>query len=492
MNKKILSILIGAALAIAGGITAYSFMRSHADVALASVPKTATAIVRLDVMTFLHDADFSTKEGKQLIQQLMQSENIEQPGVDLNSPVYAFITENGDFGVSAAVDDADVLAENLSHLMRQGHATAIEKQRGFQWSAIDQKWLMCFDDDKALLMGPSVGAAQDALRTKMVGLMQQSTKECAASSHFYMHLKEKHEPIAAIAEADVLPNDIREMLMKQLKVSSLEDIQLALGLDTQKDVVRIDADLITEQADLKQRLTDLNAIFRPIKGQLVNRADESSLLWTACNVKGEQLLELLRKFPNLRTALIGLNTIVDFDLMLKAIDGDVTTECTSLSFVLGWKRQLPVRLLACLDNEDFLKQSDYWIKSAAATPAYELMASTPKDFVLAFDERQAWFGVKDKVLYLTGSSSLANADKASAPNAYLVGERSEIKGLRFFASLDIQPLTVLISTFAGSTPLDRLLLFQRINLEMGDVGHFTIKFVAPEGSDVVKKIILGK
>ncbi len=492
MNKKILSIIAGAALIVAAGITVFSLMRSHKDTALISVPKDATAIARIDVMTFLHDADFSSKEGKQLIQQIMQTENITELGLDLNSPVYGFITESGDLGMSAAVDDVDALIENCHHLMQQGRATEIEKQRGYHWSVIEQKWLMCFDNDKALLMGPSVGSAQDGLRAKMVGLMQQSQKESAFNSLLYTYLKEKHEPIATMAEADVLPNDFRELLMKQLKVKSLDGIQLALGLGSDKDDVRIDADLIAEQVELKQRLEELNSIFRPIKGDLINRADESSLLWTTCNVKGEQLLELLRKSPDLRTVLIGLNTIVDFDLMLKAIDGDLTAECTSLSFILGFRRQLPVRLLARLDNEDFLTQSDYWIKSAAANPAYELMAASPHDFVAVFDDKQAWFGVKDKTLYLTGSSSLANAEKSATPNAYLMADRSHIKGLRFYASLDIQPLTVLISTFAGSSPLDRLLLFQRINLEMGEVGHFTLKLVAPEGSNVVKKIILGK
>lgn len=486
MNKTKTLIAVAAIAALAAGAY-YAFSGKGSDCA-ETIPADATAIVRFDVKRFLHDARLSNKEGVELLTRLTKMEDAAL-GLDLSTPVYGFVTKEGNIGMASMVTNEDDLTKNCEHLLQMGCASAVTKQRGYSWAVVEQKWLLCFNNKKALVMGPAVGGAQDQLRTEIVRLMEQDRSDSGAKSVLFTKLDKVEEPLSAVADANVMPGDIRRELMKYLKADDLQGVQVLLGLGTEDNEIQLDADVVADQPAVEERLKALGKTFRPITGDLIARAEPSALLWAACNVEGASLVELLRKNPQVRTALIGLNTIVDADMMLKAVDGDVSVECTSLSFVFGWRNNLPVRLMAQLHDTDFLKQSDYWIKSAASNPAVQLTSSSPNNFELSGNGMQAWFGVSDKTLYLTGSSSLAHAEKVSAPNDYISDERHHIKGLRFYASVDIEPLTNLARAFGGNDALKTLLTFQRINVEMKEVGEFSIRLVAPKGTNIVKEML---
>ena len=120
-------------------------------------------------------------------------------------------------------------------------------------------------------------------------------------------------------------------------MEQLKDVQLLLGIDAEENRIEIDADLISAQPDVQAQLQKMGDVFRPINGALIERLRSNELLCVMCNMEGTTLLEMLRKNPKIRTGLLGLNMMVDADLMLSAIDGDVSFELTDLSFILGWR-----------------------------------------------------------------------------------------------------------------------------------------------------------
>ena len=213
-------------------------------------------------------------------------------------------------------------------------------------------------------------------------------------------------------------------------------------------------------------------------------------MWLMCNVQGSTLIEFLRKNPDLRTALLGMNMMVDADQMLTAVDGDVMLELTDVTFLLGWSRTPSLRLLAELKDMDFLQQKDYWLKSAAAQSGYRLTESSPQDFCLMANGYSAWFGAHDNILYVAASQNLATTERVPQENAYLRSERQQIKNYRLYLTLDTQPIAALSRLFGQGQTLGMFRLFKRLNLTMKEVGQFEIQLVAPEDTNLTKKLLL--
>ena len=112
------------------------------------------------------------------------------------------------------------------------------------------------------------------------------------------------------------------------------------------------------------------------------------------NAQTLNLLELLRSQPQLRTALLGLNMAVDVDMMLKAIDGDISIVVPKLDL-----KNPDVLLMATLSNTEFLGNADDWDNVTKISPS---------DFIAAYEGTQTYFGVKNGLLYVATSQQMAS------------------------------------------------------------------------------------
>lgn len=488
MKKKYLILLSVVVIGIAAAVMAsiWGHRNTHGN----TIPKDARAIAMFDLRKLATEADLSLQEQQQFVNRLLQMEvDLRELGLDLRQPIYGFATQEGNFGAVSAVSDKDNLETLLTRLHERGSVSELTHQRGYAWATVAQQWLLCIDNSKVMLMGPAVGSAQDQLRSQMVRLMEQDYDDSGMQLPVFSKLTEQDEPLTVIADAQLIPADWRDELCKALNVEQLNDVQLLLGIDADENRVDIDADLITERPDVKERLQRLDDLLRPIEGSLIERAHSSGLLWMACNMEGTKLVELLRQYPDVRTALLGLNMMVDADQMLMAINGDVTLELTDLAFLLGWSQQPSVRLMAELKNMDFLEQRDYWLQSAAKQSAYGLTAEG-EGFCLTSNGMTAWFGASDDVLYAASTHDLGTVERALEVNRFLEAERDDICDTRLFVTLDMRPLAAVGRLFGGDNLLGKLRLFQRMNIEMKEPGSFEMTLLAPEGKNLAKSLLL--
>ena len=491
MKKRNIYILSGV-VAVVIIVAAVLFLWSRRRVIHGSaIPKDAVALARLDIIQLFDDADFTLEEQLQLVRRYMSEADDEMDlGIDLKKPIYGFATKDGGFGAVASLSDDDDFEDFCEDLHDRGLATEITEQRGFSWAVVARQWLLCFDDDRALVMGPAIGADQDRLRGQMVDLMKQNPLQSAIHSTLFQRLQGSDEPLAAVAEAALLPLEVRGQISEMLGLEKLDDIYLRLAADANKNELKFNIDLLAEQAEAAKHMKEIAKTLRPIDGHLIERAQPSGLMWLMCNVQGGTLIEFLRKNPDLRTALLGMNMMVDVDQMLTAVDGDVMMEMTDVTFLLGWSRTPSVRLLAELKDMDFLKQKDYWLKSAAAQSGYSLKASSAQDFCLAANGFSTWFGAHDNILYATASQNLATTERAPQENAYLHSTREEIKNCRLYLTLDTQPIAAIGRLFGQGQTLGLFRLFKRLNVTMKEVGNFEIQLVAPEDTNLTKKLLL--
>ena len=230
MKKKHLYIL-AAVVALVIIVAAVLFLWSRRRVIHGSViPKDAVAIARLDIVHLFDKADFTLEEQLQLLQRYMSDADDETDlGIDLKKPIYGFATKDGNFGAVAALSDDDDFEDFCEELQESGQASEITKQRGLSWAVVARQWLLCFDDDRALVMGPAIGADQDRLRGQMAELMKQNPLQSAIHTELFHRLDGNVEPLSAVADAALLPIEWRGQISEMLGLETLESFAASQG-----------------------------------------------------------------------------------------------------------------------------------------------------------------------------------------------------------------------------------------------------------------------
>ena len=479
-KSKILLIAIPVLIAVAVG--AYFLSRGTSTAYLNALPKDATALARHDVRALLEEAELTKEETSELLQRYsLLEDNKADIGVDFSLPIYLFAGREGNFGLVAPVTDGDDLTAWLKNLAAKGHASEVMQQRGYSWVVVEEKWVMAFDDEKAVAMGPAVGAPQDQLRTIIAQLMKQGADESALQTELYQLLGTKNDPLVAAVRPELLPKDMLGALsFLDLKTSQQGLFRLSLEPDDEE--LELDIDIISDDPDVQAELKKVNALLRPIAGRLVDNAHTQNALWMALNTQGEELLKVLRSDASLRTTLLSLNFIVDVDRMIQAIDGDVTLELMSakatpetggnLQFNFDFK---DATFLAQVSNTDFLSGASSWGNTFINVTPLSLT-----EYVVNIEPSPIHFGVKDKTLYVS-----AERGPVTEGNAYLRNQRDDIHGARFYATLNLtsiplEPVSILSKIYPD---------LSRLDVKMGDAGEFTFTLKASDDTNILRTLL---
>ena len=368
MKKIIVSLL---ALLVAGVAAAWYFMRDN-DKARNVLPVDATSVVMFQPAEFIGGIGLEAEDVQKLV---LNFEDVLK-AVDLTEPVYAFITEKGQTGITLSLKDAKKFVQTIS-----SYGFADEEQQGFRWIASPSS-IGCVDEDKMLLFMAVPESQQDALRPEMMQLMKQSRQDIPALEG----IEQQKGFLRLSTTLDKLPEQYVSALPKNI---NLADARLNAALNIGKQDITASYALQTPEPLMQEGL------LQPVQGELAGIGPKNPIFWMCLNVKGETLLEALRKQPQLRTALLGLNMVVDADMILKAIDGDVMIVLPRIDTL-----QPEVLLTATLSNTDFLKNAGDWDN---------VTKRGESDFFASYEGVDTYFGVRNGLLYLTNSQKLADS-----------------------------------------------------------------------------------
>lgn len=378
-------------------VAAYIYSCRNNDKARDVIPEDATAVVVFKPAEFFNDLGLTLDKARKL--PLNFEELVE--AIDLTKPVYAFGTENGLSGMTLNVKDVNKLLKATTSF-----SFASEEQQGFHWIAND-KYIGCIDEDKMLLVGPVASAGQDAFRSEMVKLMTQKRQDVVVLDK----AEEQKGVLLVSSSLTALPKQYSKALSADTDLSKAF-LNLAL---------RIDEKAITLSTKV-EGVDNLPVPMSPIKGSLIHYEPKESFAWIGFNMKGEELLPNLRQIPRLRSALLALNMCVDADLMIKAIDGDV-----SIAFPDADINNPDFLFTAILSNTDFMNNAEDW----------NVNRRSNTDFVITQKGFSVFFGVRDQKLYIASSEELANkaCQKTEAEDF-----QKDAKGKYLTASVDVDEL----------------------------------------------------
>lgn len=384
--KKLAVVIV--CLLLAGAAAAWYFMR-NTDSARDVLPGNAVMVATFDPVEFTKECGFNLLDLLDLAPNIFNSAP-KSLGIDLTKPAYIFTSSTGATGISLNVKDADKLEQLLTVV-----GFPSEEQQGFRWVA-NKKAFGCFDDQKMLLFFNG-GEKQENLRREMMGLMNQSRQDGPVIER----LSQQKGFLRICFSCE--QKDFRKAFSGI--IPDFDDAYVSAALRAGEKDLTFSAQLLAPKGS--SLLDNQNYALRPINSSLADFAPANPTFWLCANLRGETILNYLKKNsirPQLNAILMTLNVFFfDADLMLKAIDGDVSIVVPKLDL------EHPQFLLtATLNNTDFLKNADDWDESVGGSPM-KFRKLTDTDYLISYERQDLYFGVRNNCLYLAANKELADS-----------------------------------------------------------------------------------
>ena len=471
--KKFLIIL--ALIVVAIAIGAYFFLFGKKDVCKNVIPEDAKAVLVIDAKQALKQMDFSISDIFKALKHRQQQKEEDKSGwgIDMLSPMYGFVSADnyvcGVFALSNPADFEDKLKEeNIT----------VESQRGFKW-ANKGEILLCFDSEKALALGPVTMTESDRMRGKMVEWMKQGSHNVPVLSS----LKNNDGVLCLRSSLDVLPEAITEQFNHYLNNVELDKIFLNVTLNVREKAFVLSSELDSQDDNLSKCISEFDDFLRPIDDGTFEPRVSNPMAQVFFNVQGEKLLIKLRENPFIRMFLVAVNLCVDTDMMIKAIDGNVSIE-------IGGRTNRGVAFLmnAKVMNQDFLKNAKDWC-TGGSTLGYSCQAFDDKNFVLQNGGQKFFFGVDGDFLYLSSLDRNSSVFSASQSGNNFSPVREHIVGKRYYASVDVDKVYNFVFGY-NSKEVENPAGLDRINIGVSDLSHFQIEFTTKvKTTDFIKKLL---
>lgn len=473
MKKLKYGILASVLVLLVGAVLVWRCFRGSGDAIASSLPRNLAMVGRVDLKRFVVENGLSKDDAVAVMNKWLRYTPEVESGIDYFSPSYVFASQ-GYLGSIIPLTDA----EDFEKFLKETTNCVVESQRGIRWAVVTGDVLVAIAEDRAIAIGPAVGAEQDNLRNVLVTCLKQSEDESGKQSRLYELLENRTEPVAMAMSLDVIPGDLRPGLLKNLPEDiELSELELTAGLTVEKDRVSLLLAVGSENKKVNAMLDKVNDVTRPIDASLLKTAPSHPAFHLEMGLRGEKLLQLLRENPELRTQLLAANTIFDLDMIVKSIEGDVAVSAKHIGI-----NSLDFLFQAQLQDERFMKNVATWNDELTRLAGVRFTASSDNRGTVEFDGHTYHFGTEGHRLFVSNAASLADVT-AHYDLAYTWAD--EMKGNVLYARLDFSELRNLFYFIPGARSLA---VFDHLAVSAAGVRECKVELVASEHTDLLQLI----
>ena len=467
--------ILGAVVAVVvAGVAGWCIFRGSGDSMASSLPTDVSMVARIDLKGMVLDYGLSLEEAKEL---LFSKGDRKETGLDLFTPAFAFAS-NGYLGLIIAVDDAEKLE---AYLREEEGIGNIEEQRGLKWGVLGGNVLMGFSDDRLMIMGPAVGHELDELRNTVATCLKQNASDSGKKSRLYKLMDKRSEPVSLAMNTTAVPEEVLNSVPAVLKKVNLNAIDFVAGLRVKKEKITIGASLETEDERVAEALEDIDDVLQPIDGALLKSTPKDAPIHLAMGLDGEDLLEFLRKDQTIRTGLLMINALLDLDMIMKSIDGDVSlsmSQPTTVGRVGDVAHQDYFLFQAELDDDKFMKNITSWNDDVARDLGVSFYAKDAHNGICKVSDMEIFFATPEGKQLKISNGEWLLGQKAN-------GAWDMAKGNRIF--LAINPKELNTKRFFGVyVPLAAY--FDAITIAMPSISEMKMEFSMSEGADLLRKL----
>lgn len=433
------------ALLIVATLTACS--TDYVDV----IPRSSVALASVD----LSDMDMKEGAGLETLKSLLPVDDVKDCGLDLSEKIYAFEDGDGSLGLVAKVADSGDLDECIESMKQKGYCSDVTESKGCKFTVVHSLFVLGYTDDALLLMGPSIGAAQAELQRKMAKRLKADKDGGARETELFERLDNQQAAVALVAQAQALPEKVSSLLtLGAPEGTSPSDIYLSLAFDNAVDgTLYISGESFSFNKDVDKALKAAAAQYRPVSGKYLKAIPADAALSMICGVNGEDYIKQLRSNPALRSLLVGLNTALDIDKMLKSVGGDMLMTVRSIG---GDK--MDFLMIADSESRLWLDDVDYWKQSCPEGTKITDWKNAGT-YHLSSDDWNVYFGLTTaNQLFFGSDEPLALTAGKPASNPLPEAVTKKIEGTRLSLIVNIDAMVSAIDGTGMAESIVRSLL----------------------------------
>lgn len=402
MKRFLRTLLAGTSLCVSAVVAVLLSSCSNTDY-VSNIPSGCSALMSVDAK------NVDGVDGARFIKAVFAVDDAASLGIDFGSKVYFFEAADGNLGIAARLGSADKLAETIARLAAKGTCTAVKKRGDLSFSLFHGSWLVAFSDNALMVLGPITAASRADAERSVLGYFKQDEEHSIVATKIYQRLDTISAPIALVAQAQALPEKfVAPFTIGAPKDADASQVMIAARLGMHGKTLVIDGTTYSDNQAVDKALKEAHACFRPITPALVNAFDGSNMLGLFMNVDGNAFLPMLQQNKGIQALLVGLNTAIDMDNIIRSIDGDMSIAVPRYNGDGG----MAMSLTAKLGNKRWLADIGYWKQSC---PKGTAIADAGKDTYCYTDGKMKFFfGVTPSLYFVSGSSAEAVATQTAA------------------------------------------------------------------------------
>lgn len=382
------------------------FCSCSGDDYLNVIPAKSTALVSIDLPGVASQKGMSGKDG--VLKEMLHADDLSKCGIDVTEKVYLFETQDGTLGLCAKVDDEDDVTAWLTQLEKERCCTAFTERKGYHFTVLNGSWLVGFSSKALLVMGPVVADAQAELQRQMTKMLGADEKLGVKESRLFGKLDSISSPVAMAAYAQALPEKfVAPFTIGAPKDADASQIVISAGMTMEDGVLHVTGSTSSFRPAIDKALQEAMNIYQPIAGDYLACMPSDATAGIFMHVYGPKFLPLLQRNSSMQTLLMGLNTAIDMDNIVRSIDGDLSIVLPSFGEG-NWQ----MKMVAKLSLAHWLMDVDYWKKSC---PAGTSITDCGKDAFHYTDGKTSfYFGVTEDQQFYSGND-LEGAKAALLP-----------------------------------------------------------------------------
>lgn len=395
---------------------------------LNAIPSTATAIVKVDA------SKVDASKAASAFSSLLPVGNVEDCGLDFGSDVFVFETVDGNFGLCAKVKSAGKLADTFDALASEGKCGKVRKQGDFTFTDVNDAWAVGFSDKAMVVLGPVSAAALTETQRSVARMLRQDEESSIVGRPMYAKLDSIDGPVAMVAKVQALP----EKLVAPFTVGApsgtdASQVLVAANFELADGVLEMHGETFSFDRQIDAALKKANGVYRKIGGTYLDRVPASCKFGLFTNVDGKQFLPLLQANKPLQALLAGLNTAIDFDNIIRSVNGDMMLLSSGVM-----SDKLDMSMMAKVEAPSWTGDIGYWKQSC---PAGSSITGGNGAWCYNSGDMKFAFGLVGDMFYGTTGSmpnpSVAGGDLRQMPSGIL----NKVRGRRLVMLLNISAIS---------------------------------------------------
>lgn len=314
MMKKTL-LLIGAAFVM---LLSSCSEKEYTDV----IPRGSTALMSIDLQQTVTD----------VLQSLLGLSDTQDCGIDLSAKLYLFESPDGNMGLVAKVSDDDKLEGIVNDLSETGVCQKVTQRKDIRFTMVKEAWMMGFDDQAVMLMGPIASAQQTQIQQQIGRYLKQDERQGVTESKMFQKLDSIHSAMALVTQVAALPEQFTAPFMLGApKTADASQVLLEAELQVQDQMLVIQGQTFSFNQQIDKDLQETATLFHPMEGAFLNRLGTRTALSFLTNVEGKRFLPVLQQNKGLQSLLTGAKFTIDINEVINSVEGDMLLSFSSFS-----------------------------------------------------------------------------------------------------------------------------------------------------------------